>query len=704
MAQSQPDPKFNAYLAALIALYVSAESALLGGIAGILRLTRPDVFSQVAAHTLMRQLTAKVTREVAIREQAFVEPLVRKAIEAGKRDALAAVEGAGGPPAVIGKDLAAQEPPFDFSKPHGERSVEAIKADLISPLDNVKRRLTRLPDDVYKVVSPAAAAGQALGYGYTPAQAQAYAWREYVRRGVTGFTDVSGRDWSLSAYVEMSVRTATMRAYNDSHLQVMQASGIELFTVSDDGHPCPLCFPWQNRVLSVEPDPRAVATIDAATEGGLFHPNCFPGFVLVSAPSGVSAADSRWYEGDLVVIHTASGNELSVTPNHPVLTPEGWVNAGDLVVGQHVIRYNAEVERVDGVSPDDEHVEARIGDVFDALRHASGVTTMSVPSSAEQFHGDGGQSDVEVVLVHGLLQDGEEPGVLKQGADGSLFVGGMRFAALLADGALGEVIASAGHAADGLVRSGAQGLTLCARHASESLGHGHAQVGPDSLTEEPSADAGLGDAEMHTDFALRHAGLAHDDGLGNAQIGARALAGAQGGSLISGSRGSSSSNPDLDPTLTDSNGGRDLARRLASDVSTDSVISVRRESFAGHVYNLQSGDGWYTASSIVVHNCKHVLAPFIPGITDLPTPTEWTPEMANDYNLTQKQRRLELEIRKAKKTLEYSSDPDTTAAARRDVRKAQAKMRAFIESTGFLRQSRREQLDLANGHLKLPTL
>jgi hypothetical protein len=374
MADQQPDPQFNAYLAALIALYISAEESLLGGIAGILRFTKPDIMGQLAALNRMRRLTAKVVREITAREQAYLGPLVQKAIEAGKRDAMVAVDGAGGPPARISKDLAVQEPPFDFSKPHGVRSVEAIKADLISPLDNVKRRITRLPDDVYKLISPAAAGGQAFGHGYTPAQAQAYAWREYVRRGVTGFTDKSGRDWSLSAYVEMSVRTATMRAYNDSHLQVMQASGISLFVVSSDGHPCPLCQPWENVVVCATPDGEH-PTIAQAIEAGLMHPMC-----------------------------------------------------------------------------------------------------------------------------------------------------------------------------------------------------------------------------------------------------------------------------------------------------------------------------------------RHVWTPFIPGITDLPPRVEWTPEMANDYNLTQKQRRLELEIRKAKKTIEYSSDPSTRAIARKDVRLAQAKMRAFIDSTGFLRQSRREQLDLANDHLKLPTL
>jgi hypothetical protein len=99
-----------------------------------------------------------------------------------------------------------------------------------------------------------------------------------------------------------------------------------------------------------------------------------------------------------------------------------------------------------------------------------------------------------------------------------------------------------------------------------------------------------------------------------------------------------------------------------------------------------------------------VLTAVIPGITVLPEPREWTQADADAYALTQKQRRLELEIRKAKKQLEYAIDPDARARAKADVRRAQARMRAFIDQSGFLRQSRREQLDLTDPRIKLPTL
>jgi hypothetical protein len=120
---------------------------------------------------------------------------------------------------------------------------------------------------------------------------------------VTGYTDANNRNWSLSAYVEMAVRTSSQRAYNASHLARMQSLGIDLFTVTDDGHPCPLCAPWQGKILSAEPDSRADATIADATGAGLFHPNCkhtlvayFPGVTDIPTPHEWSAEDQTRYD------------------------------------------------------------------------------------------------------------------------------------------------------------------------------------------------------------------------------------------------------------------------------------------------------------------------------------------------------------------------------------------------------------------------
>lgn len=183
---------------------------------------------------------------------------------------------------------------------HGERSARAIREDLAGKLNQLSYRITRYADDVYGAVLSDASQAQVLGL--SPAEAQHTAYRKLVRQGVSGYRDSKGRNWELSAYVEMATRTAVERAFNVSHLDRMQALGFDLFTVTDDGHPCPLCQPWQGKILSVTPNVSADATIEAATAAGLFHPRCrhtlvgyIPGVTEIPAPHEWTADDERRY-------------------------------------------------------------------------------------------------------------------------------------------------------------------------------------------------------------------------------------------------------------------------------------------------------------------------------------------------------------------------------------------------------------------------
>jgi len=177
-------------------------------------------------------------------------------------------------PPLGGNGTGGGESPFDFSKKTSERAAQAILDDLNSELEDVRYRITRLDDDIYKQIAPNGAIHAVTDNTQTLTDAIRVAYQQFIDAGVTGFTDKGGRDWTLTAYTEMAVRTAAARASNNAHMQQMIAAGFELFTIPPDLHPCPLCFPWQGKILSLKPDKRADATIDEATAAGLFHPNC----------------------------------------------------------------------------------------------------------------------------------------------------------------------------------------------------------------------------------------------------------------------------------------------------------------------------------------------------------------------------------------------------------------------------------------------
>ena len=209
--------------------------------------------------------------------------------------------------------------------PHNVTASRLIAEDLAARLGAAAQRITRFGDDAYRAatangalvqINPALDVIHGVMSKATPAEAQAQAWRELTSRGVTGFTDKAGREWNLATYVEMAVRTATQRAYNASHRERLTLAGITYFTISTTGRPCPLCSPWEGKVLAdagagiaTEPDAsngdpvtfHVAATIEEATAAGLFHPNCkhtltayLPGVTLLK-PNAWTARNEQDY-------------------------------------------------------------------------------------------------------------------------------------------------------------------------------------------------------------------------------------------------------------------------------------------------------------------------------------------------------------------------------------------------------------------------
>lgn len=280
---------------ALIGLYVWAETTLLAAAARIVKLVAglAPMMRGVTARLMMRHAVAQVNDRLGQVTPAMVAALIAEQ----------AKQGGTTPPRVPPPPSgSAAVPFFDPRMSHGDRAARQVQNDLLSELDDVRYRITRLDDDIYKAVAPEHAIEQVTGNGTTPLQAQARAWQEFLRRGVTGFTDKSGRDWQLSSYVEMAVRTAAGRAFNAARMEHVASMGGNLLFVSDDGHPCPLCLPWQNRVLAIIPDGEH-PTVDEATVGGLFHPNCkhhlaeyIPGHTRLPDPREWTLEDQKAYD------------------------------------------------------------------------------------------------------------------------------------------------------------------------------------------------------------------------------------------------------------------------------------------------------------------------------------------------------------------------------------------------------------------------
>lgn len=196
----------------------------------------------------------------------------------------------------------------------GAQAIDRLAAGLAGRLDAAGLRVARSTVDAYQATVTAGAAN-VLGGALTRRQAAAKVWNRLLDRGLTGFTDVRGRNWSLAGYVDMATRTTTAQAAVAGQLDRQSQYGLDLVIVSDAPQECPRCRPWEGKILTRDGSGAGGRTIEVehatedrmvsvrvagsvaeATSAGLLHPNCrhslsayLPG--LTRVPPAGSTAD-----------------------------------------------------------------------------------------------------------------------------------------------------------------------------------------------------------------------------------------------------------------------------------------------------------------------------------------------------------------------------------------------------------------------------
>ena len=323
------------------------------------------------------------------------------------------------------------------------------------------------------------------------------------------------------------------------------------------------------------------------------HPRCFPAGVTISGPA-VDAATRRWYEGELVVITTASGQNLPTTGNHPVLTDRGWLPANLLKEGDNVVRSLRAKGAGSLVVPDEDQMPARIEDLW---RPDSMVTLRQVPTSAEDFHGDGGHGEVDVVLADRLLWGNGEAAVYELVVQ-ELLAGAVAPSPLLPQlRAAHEEVARLLRSAHGLMGGGSLLPPLVGGHAGGAhQSSGGAPAWLDTLIGEALSDHVTAHPVSNAQRVLALPGLVGRSNLGTGERQVAPRWDAPAGPFTMESRGGYASR------------GEDLRLRLAGEVALDRVVDVRRVQWSGHVYNLTSVEGWYSANGLIVSNCdcRHI--------------------------------------------------------------------------------------------------
>lgn len=266
---------------------------------------------------------------------------------------------------------------------------------------------------------------------------------------------------------------------------------------------------------------------------------------------GITAAIRRRYEGKICILGIAGLPNLSVTPNHPILTSGGWIAAGLIKPGDDVAQClspSGSLPRPIG-NPDLDQVEASIEQVFDTFSMSRGMFAARVPVAPEAFHGDvQPDAKVDIVWSASALEDDFEGFHLRP-----------------------KLEFRSGHG----------------RRVSLHSDSPFTQVGERSLAPSNSFVGGpsAGGVEL-----LAQPPVGNDLGSATTAMGEPEAAKITG---------------DCEPGYAEL--FREAENAFASQMQFVKVEKIDVVEFSGHVYNLSTVSGMYLANTIVAHNCECVL-------------------------------------------------------------------------------------------------
>lgn len=273
--------------------------------------------------------------------------------------------------------------------------------------------------------------------------------------------------------------------------------------------------------------------------------NCFPEDTDFSAVNP-ELIYRRHYVGPMVSVYIAGENELTGTPNHPILTNRGWVPLGKLKKGDQVIKVGKPILSSDYGNV--VAVKAKAGELFNAISEPAMLVREG--RSVVNFHGDATNQDVDVKNIDGCLRlyrwEQASKSMGNFGFQDSNFTQG----GLLSDSSFKQP-SSRAFTSDGIMGRSNLIDPLTGSHLAPLKLFSFASTSPSKAKlSKITANRNSGDIE---DFAQ----------------------------------------------LRD--------RKIFSDMHFVNVEKVEIKSFSGHVFNLQTSDGVYSANNIISHNCRCTL-------------------------------------------------------------------------------------------------
>ncbi len=505
-----------------------------------------------------RKVWADSTKEIAINEAAFERKTLENVVDG-----------------------------VNFKLPSDTQIMAAVNAAPISASGG------KVLSEVYKDFSKAETRriGNVIRLGYAEGQTTP----QIIKR-VRGTSAAQFRDGTLAQVKrkqEMMVRTTLTHTANQARAEVMRANSKAI-----DGY-----------VWTATLDSRT-GTADAALDGKFFkdgngplpplHMNCVLGDARVTSATGISVASKRIYKGEVVTIETVSGNVVTLTPNHPVLTTTGWVDAKLLNVGDKCIT-QARCKGIRVGNSNNHRSFIMFKDLFETLRRDSRMIAVKVPVSSPDFHGDAGDNEVAEILIARNLLPIFNTGLIEhlgkfrfdsgdtRGGDlplqsfSTFYQGFQRWSA----------------AAHSVVRGLSKFINFIRRsmvHARllllASISWLNAIFYKNTINSGTCKTNFLGNASDSDTFIIKGQNIVNADAVIASRRGI--------------DRNPSTNNNSSDYSETDTDVPAYFFQGDSATVVADDIVnvSIRKLDLPCHIYNLQTLDHTYAVNGIITHNCR----------------------------------------------------------------------------------------------------
>lgn len=339
--------------------------------------------------------------------------------------------------------------------------------------------------------------------------------------------------------------------------------------------------------------------------------NCFPAETVLKFAQDVKVAFRAWYSGELSQLVMEGDETLTATPNHPVLTPNGWIAIGSLKEGDYVIKVSDH-----GIKPivdeTDRHKSmSSIIDAFDTIR-CEGNADVTLGAD---FHGDIVEGNVDVVFANNPLSFGLKPSIGESFdklplamSDVSAFGVGFRDKLFVASGSTSDRIMCGFGQFSATIGTDAIHSDCIGFAGTSALDAVLSQYSPD---DSPLAATSNVDSNGKLTVSRKITG---DDG-----VLVKVVDGVGGLPALSAIRDGDASilKVPSDSIGPKANDGGYFGQSHTLKYELVRVVDNTRRDFSGHVYTLETECGWFAVSNaaIITKNCRCTSRPVIKGFS-----------------------------------------------------------------------------------------